>query len=189
MGQDSLSRIDFSDNRYTVKQRLIRNKYQVTDSQDRPVVRAKQKLFKMKEEFPFTDPEGNVVFRIKAGHVLDIAGDYALIDEETGETIANLNKKFTLLKHVWYVEDPDTGERWATIESRSTALELLRALSDILSFIPHRYDITGPNGEDLGSIDGRFRLKDTYDIEISDDASHREAIVAVAIAIDALEGN
>lgn len=189
MTSDSVSRIDFSGKRFKVVQSLFRNKYKVFDSEDNLILRAKQKMFRMKEEFPFTDPEGNVVFRIKAGSIMDISGDYTIIDEETGDHIGLLTKKFTLLKHVWHVKDPETEEEWATIESQSALLELLRNLSSILSFLPHKYTIE-ENGEQIGTIKGEFSLKDTYTVELEDEnLRHKEAIVAAAITIDALEGN
>lgn len=186
--RDVISKIDFTDSEYTVKQKLVRNKYRVYNSEEELVLKAKQKLFKMKEEFPFTDAEGDPVFTIKAANVLDIAGDYALVDDSTDEKFAVLSKKFSFLKHIWKVKNPE-GEIQATIESGSALLEMLRAVSDLLSFLPHSYTITDQDGRDIGSIEGRLSLRDTYDVTISRDAPFREAIVAAAVTIDALEGN
>ncbi len=190
MPDDSLSRIDFSDTEYTIKQSLVRNKYEIFDSSETLILKAKQKLFKMKEEFPFTDPDGNVVFRIKADRRLDIAGKYRIIDEETGEKVGLLSKEFTLLKHVWKVKDPELDDVLATIESRSAAIEFLRTMSDLFSLLPHRYSITGQEEENLGTLQGRFSLKDTYDLELEkEDFPGKEVVVASAVTIDALEGN
>lgn len=187
---DSISRIDFNDSEYTVKQNLVRNKYTVSDSSGNVVLKAKQKMFRMKEEFPFTDPEGNVIFRIKAKKMLDIAGDYAIIDEESGDTVAILEKKFTLLKHVWRIRKPDSDEVIAKIESGSAFIELLRSISEIMSLLPHSYTIEDAESEQIGSIEGKFSLKDTYRVSINDpEQPYREAIIAAAVTIDALEGN
>jgi uncharacterized protein YxjI len=189
MSQGVLSGVDLTGDRYTVEQAYVRNKYEVFDPSGELVLRAKQKLFKMKEEFPFVDADDQPVFTVKASGIIDIAGDYSVVDESTGETVAVLDKNFTLLKHVWQVRHPDGGEL-ARIESQSAALEFLRGLSVLTAIIPHRYDITGPDGRELGSIEGQLSVRDRYDIAIEEtgDAS-REALVAAAIAIDALEGN
>jgi len=83
--------VDLHDDEYTVEQSLIRNKYAAYDKQGDVVVRGKQKLLKMKEQFPFVDAEGNEVFEVKASGILDIAGDYALSDARTGEEIVILD--------------------------------------------------------------------------------------------------
>ena len=183
-----LSRVDLTGERYTVEQAYVRNKYQVFENGEL-VLRAKQKLFRMREEFPFVDADGEPVFTVTAGGVLDIAGDYSVVDEATGETVTVLDKNFTLLRHVWQVRDPD-GVELARIESRSAALEFLRGLSVLTAIIPHRYDITGPGGTQYGSIEGQLSVRDRYDITVQETGdAPREALVAAAIAIDALEGN
>lgn len=185
----SLSRIDFPDNRYVVKQKAVRNAYKVYNSADEEVLRTKQKLFKMKEEFPFTDPDGNPVFNIKAENIMDIAGDYALTDAETDEKIAVLSKEFSILVHKWTIDNAD-GERIASIESRGKIIGLLRGLSDIFDLLPHRYTVEDSQGNQIGSIKQSFTLlRDKYEIDINEDAGNRESILAAAIAIDALEGN
>jgi uncharacterized protein YxjI len=64
---------------------LVRNKYKATDRTGQTVIRGKQKMLKMKEEFPFVDPQGNEVFTVKAAGVIDVAGNYAIIDSATGK--------------------------------------------------------------------------------------------------------
>ena len=176
-------------NEYTVKQNYVRNKYRVFDSARNLVLRAKQKRFKMKEEFPFVDPNGNTVFSVKAKKILDIAGDYALVDERTGEPVVVLTKDLTLFHHHWTIKRPD-GTEVAEIESRSAILEALRSFSWIFAILPHKYEITTPDGEPIGKITGQFSLRDEYKIQIEDtNAVSKTALVAATIAIDALEGN
>jgi uncharacterized protein YxjI len=187
-GEDAVPGVALDADRYTVRQSLIRNKYAVYDPDGTLVLRAKQKLLKMKEEFPFVNADDEPVFRVKAQNVFDIAGDYTLTAED-GEPIAVLEKQFTFFKHVWRVRGPD-DRLYATIESGSTVVEALRNFSALFGLIPHSYTITGPGGERIGSIEGRFSLRDVYDIEIHDTGDvPREAIVAACIAVDALEGN
>ena len=190
MPEDLLKRIDFSDDNYTVKQSFIRNKYAVYDSEGDKVIGAKQKLFKMKEEFPFTDPEGNVVFRIKAQRRLDIAGDYGIIDEEKGETVAILTKEFSIFNHIWRIKDPETDALLATIESRGKVVGLIRTFSGIADFLPHKYTIYNADRDEIGKIKGQWSLRDTYNVELGELGKvPKEAVVAAACTIDALEAN
>jgi uncharacterized protein YxjI len=189
MPGNALSRIDFSDNSYTVKQRAVRNAYKVYNSTDEEVLQTKQKLFKMKEEFPFKDPEGNDVFSVKAENIMDIAGDYVITDSETGEKIAVLKKNFSVFVHSWEIEDGE-GQSIASIESRGKIFGVVRTLSDIADLLPHKYSIRSPHGNEIGEIKQSFTLiKDRYEIELNEGIENKEVILAAAITIDALEGN
>lgn len=187
--EDTIPGVDLTDDEYVIKQHLIRNKYRVYDDTGELVLRAKQKLFRMKEEFPFVNADGEDVFTVKASGIVDIAGDYALTPADSDEPVVVLQKNFTLLKHVWKVRDPTDDRILAHIESGSRLIELLRGFGP-LGFIPHTYTIEDTEGTRLGSLEGRLSIKDTYDLEIGDvgDAP-KEAIVAAVVAIDALEGN
>ncbi len=186
---DTIPGVDLTDDTYVIKQHLIRNKYRVFDNSDELVLRAKQKLFRMKEEFPFVNAEGEDVFTVKASSIVDIAGDYSLFPAGSDEPLVVLQKNLTMLKHVWKVRDPEDDRILARIESGSRMIEFLRGLGP-LGFIPHSYTIEDAAGNSLGSLEGRLAIKDTYDLEITDvgDAP-KEAIVASVVAIDALEGN
>jgi uncharacterized protein YxjI len=66
-------------------------------------------------------------------------------------------------------------------------------LRNVLPFgylIPHKYEITDTNGDHVGSIEGQFSFRDTYEISI-DDASDvpKEPVIAAAMVIDAIQGN
>ena len=184
---DVITGVDLSGDRYVIKQSLVRNRYAVEDGEGNVVLRGKQKMFRMREEFPFTDPDGEVVFRVKAKNLLDIAGDYALVDEASGETVAVVEKQFTLFKHVYRIRSPD-GDLWATIESESAVVMALKGFVEALGLLPHSYSITGPDGRSMGTVRERFSLRDTFDVEVGDTGEvPREAIVATACAIDALE--
>ncbi|WP_435180233.1 LURP-one-related/scramblase family protein [Halorussus sp. AFM4] len=185
-----IAALDLTDDEYTVVQSPIRNKYKAYDAAGDLVLRGKQKLFKLKEEFPFVDAEGNPAFTVKAGGVFDFAGDYALVDDRTGETVVVLDRNFTFVVDKWTLRDPDTGNPVAEITSKSRLVSFLRHLSELFGLIPHEYEITAPDGRHVGTIDGRFSLKDTYDVTIDDDAGiPKEAVVAAAMVVDAIEGN
>jgi uncharacterized protein YxjI len=193
---DVLKGIELEDDEYTVKQALFRNKYRAYDASGDLVLQSKQKLFQLKEEFPFLDSDENPAFSVKAGGVLDIAGNYALIDAVTDEPVVILDKNWTLLIDRWKIRDPETESLVAEITSKSKAMEMLRLLAlipyigIIFLLVPHSYEITDADGDHVGSIEGQFSLKDEYEVSI-DDASDvpKEAIVAAAMVIDAIEGN
>ena len=190
---DPISGIELTDDRYTVVQSLIRNKYKATDEAGNVVLRGKQKLFRMKEEFPFTDADGEPVFTVKAGGILDVAGDYTLTDDRTDEPVVVLDKRWTLFSDHWKVRDPETEALVAEIASKSKLVMFLKHMpyvGALFQLLPHKYEITDPDGGHVGSVDGQFSIKDRYEVTI-DDGSHvpKEAVVAAAMVIDAIEGN
>ncbi len=189
-GEYVIRGVDLSDDQYTVVQSLVRNKYRAEDARGNVVLRGKQKLLKMKEEFPFVDSDGNEVFTVKAGSIIDVAGDYILTDAQTGEDIVILDNDYSILQDTWTVRDARDERKLAEINSRGAAITLARNLVPFGGWIPHKYEITDVDGDHVGNISGQFSLKDTYDITI-DDASDvpKEPIIAAAMVIDAIQGN
>jgi uncharacterized protein YxjI len=191
MSTDGISTIDLTDNEYTVEQSLIRNKYKAMDRTGQTVIRGKQKMLKMKEEFPVVDAQGKDVFTVKAAGVLDIAGNYAIIDSATDEEVAILDNDYSILQDTWKVRDAQTEALVAKIESRGAAVTIARnAIPFFGPLIPHKYEITDVNGNHVGNIDGQFSFRDRYEISIDDASSvPKETVIAAAMVIDALQGN
>jgi uncharacterized protein YxjI len=185
-----ISGIELNDNSYTVVQSLARNKYRAEDSTGNVVLRGAQKMLKMKEEFPFTDGDGNDVFTVKAGGIVDVAGNYVLEDAQTGEEIVILDNDYSMMQDTWKIRDADTEAKVAEINSRGGAVTLARNLLPLGTIIPHKYEISDADGDHVGNIDGQVSMKDTYEISI-DDASDvpKEAVVASAMVIDAIQEN
>ncbi|QHS15914.1 LURP-one-related/scramblase family protein [Halopenitus persicus] len=183
-----ISTVDLDDDRYEVKQSAIRNKYVVRDSAGDVVLRGKQKMFKMKEEFPFVTGTDEDAFTVKAGGIMDVAGNYAITDAGTGEEIVVLDEEFSLFVENWTIRDPETGEPLATIRSKNKLLSALRHLVSIANLAPNKYEIRDADGNHVGDIEGQFSLRDTYTVSI-DDASNvpKEAVIAAACILDALE--
>lgn len=187
---DVLRAIDFPDDEYTVVQSLIRNKYKAMDADGNVVLRGKQKLFKLKEEFPFVDGNGEPVFTVKAAGMLDIAGNYVLTDDASGEEVIVMDKQFTFFVDQWKFRDPDSGAVVASLKSKSKVVSILRNLIGIFQLLPHKYEIVDGDGNHVGSIDGKFSFKDKYVVRVDDvGAVPKEAVVAGAMVIDAIEGN
>jgi len=183
-----ISTVDLSDDRYEVKQSMVRNKYAVRDSAGDVVLRGKQKLFKLKEEFPFVTGDDEDAFSVNAGKVLDIAGNYAIVDAGTGEEVVVLDEDYSLFVENWTIRDPETGEALATIKSKNKLLSGLRHLVSVANLIPNKYEIFDADGGHVGDIEGQFSMRDAYTVTI-DDASDvpKEAVVAAACILDALE--
>ncbi len=185
-----ISTINLDRNEYTVEQSLIRNKYAAYDEDGDLLLRAKQKMFKMKEEFTFVNPDGNEVFTVKAGGILDVAGNYAIVDAGTGEKITILDNDYSLFQDTWKIRDAETEAKLAEINSRGALVTMARNLLPFGEIIPHKYEITDQHGDHVGNIDGQLSFRDRYDITI-DDANDvpRDAVVAAAMVIDAIQGN
>ena len=187
---DVLAGIELTDDEYRVVQSLIRNKYRAYDSAGDVVLKGSQKRFRLKEEFPFVDADDDPVFTVTAGGILDIAGNYTLTDDVTGEPVVILDRQWTMLTDKWTLRDPDDESVVARIESKSTLADLLRYATEFFSFIPHAYEITDAGGGHVGSIDGRLSLRDEYSVRIDDsEAVPKEAVLAAAMVIDAIEEN
>jgi len=182
--------IDLSDDSYTVEQSLIRNKYKAMDAAGNVVLRGKQKILKMKEQFPFVDGNGDEVFEVNAGGIIDVAGNYVLTDSETGEDIVILDNDYSIFQDTWKIRDASTEAKIAEITSQGALVTIARNVVPFGGWIPHKYEITDQDGNHVGNIDGQFSLKDRYEITI-DDASTvpKEPIIAAAMVIDAIQGN
>jgi uncharacterized protein YxjI len=185
-----ISTVDLDDDRYEVKQAMVRNKYEVRDSNGNLALRGKQKMLKMKEEFPFVNGDDEDAFTVKAGGIMDVAGTYTITDDGTGEDVVVLDEDLSLFAENWTIRDPDSGETLATIRSKSKVLSVLRHLIGAANLFPNKYEIFDPDGGHVGNITGQFSLKDTYTVTI-DDASDvpKEAVLATACVLDALENN
>ncbi|MFD1569160.1 LURP-one-related/scramblase family protein [Halorubrum laminariae] len=183
-----ISTVALDGDRYEVKQSVIRNKYTVRDGDGTVVLRGKQKMFKLKEEFPFVTGDGGDAFTVKAGGIMDVAGNYAIRDAGTGEEVVVLDEDFSLFVENWTVRDPETGAPLATIRSKNKLLSALRHLVGLANLVPNKYEIADADGDHVGSIEGKFSLRDAYTVTI-DDATDvpKEAVVAAACILDALE--
>jgi len=185
-----ISGLDLTDDSYVVEQSLIRNKYKAMDTAGNVVIRGKQKMFKLKEEFPFVDADGNEVFTVKAGSMIDVAGNYVLSDAQTGEEIVILDNDYSVFQDTWKIRDARTEAKLAEINSQGALVTVARNVVPFGGWIPHRYEITDAEGRHVGRIDGQFSLKDRYEITIDDASSvPKEAVVAAAMVIDAIQEN
>ncbi|MFB6178612.1 MAG: hypothetical protein ABEI77_02675, partial [Halorientalis sp.] len=130
--------IELTDDTYTVEQSLLRNKYKATDAAGNTVLRGRQKMFKMKEQFPFVDGDGNDVFEVKAGGIIDVAGNYLLTDAQSGDDLVILDNDFSIFQDTWTIRDAETEEKLAEINSRGALITLARNNLPLGQLIPHK---------------------------------------------------
>ncbi|PSG99281.1 MAG: hypothetical protein BRC29_04105 [Nanohaloarchaea archaeon SW_7_43_1] len=195
--EDIIGKIDLTGDSYEIKQRFLFNRYNIYNSRDELVLKAKQKILKFKEEIPFMNSEDEVIFQVKADRIVDMGGDYTVFDEETGDPIIMLDRTYTLLRHRWQLRDPETEELLAKVQSQNENIELLRGIGNLVpyfpnffAFIPHTYGIESREGEKIAELEGQFSIRDIYELNIEKKHSlPKEALISGAIAIDALEGN
>lgn len=186
--QYTIENVDLTDGYYRIKQSLVRNKYKLTDENGTVVLRGKQELFNLKEEFPFVNGSGEEAFTVTANSMLDVAGSYTLIDSAVDEEVVVLDEDLSFLVENWSIRDPETGDAIATIQSKNKLVSALRHVSNIANIVPNKYEISNPNGEKIGEIAGQLSLKDTYEVTINESSTvPREAVMASACVLDALE--
>jgi uncharacterized protein YxjI len=128
---------------------------------------------------------------VKAGGIIDVAGDYVLSDARTGEEIVILDNDFSIFQDTWTIRDARDEHKIAEINSRGAAVTLARSFVPIVGpLIPHKYEITDADGDHVGNIEGQLSLKDRYDIVV-DDASDvpKESVVVAAMVIDAIQNH
>ncbi|MFB6284853.1 MAG: hypothetical protein ABEK59_13150 [Halobacteria archaeon] len=180
----------FDEYGFTVKQSAVRKNYRILNSDGDAVFKAKPKLVKAKDVIPVKTMEDETVARIKARQIQDVSGEYDIIDEETGETIAVLDSRLDFLTQNWMVRDSENESLVAELKSRSKLFGLLRSMVDLMEFLPHRFDIYNHEGIDVGSAEGKFGLKDRYEVSYGRDTALNSFVLALTvISIDGFEDN
>ncbi|MEV6930953.1 hypothetical protein AB0M46_41580 [Dactylosporangium sp. NPDC051485] len=175
-----------------LKQRitLMVNQYEVfaSDGSGNPgdlVAFAQQKRMALKEQVTlYTDSnKSQVVAGFKARQVIDLGATYDVFDS-AGSAIGNFRKDFakSLLQSTWHLEQPSVGVITGT--ERSLAVALLRRFA--LSFLPYHFDFVR-NGAVAFSVNKKFALRDRYVVTINDPQLDRRLVMAMAVALDALQ--
>ncbi len=179
----------FDATRYEVRQKFgIRTRYNVyeDDSPD-PILTAKKKKLKLKEDFRFTTPDGEEAFRVKADSVLDIAAAYDIVDSRSGTRVGSVKREVaSMFKHEYTLLDAD-GTPVAVLREDNHLMAALRRL--VTTIIPFSYDIVTPSGEKVGDVGEQFSLRDKYTIDLYDDTVDPRLVVVGTVVVDAIEGN
>ena len=186
-----------AEDRFVVDQlfRPIANLYRITAA-GQPVAYVRQKKLAIKEDIRFFADESETMelFRIKARAVLEVGGRYD-VTTPAGEPIGALEKVFgkSLLRSTWRVISSDNTEL-AVAKERSQFWAIVRRVIDAVpygDFIPIVFHFTiDRDGTHLGDFNRRFGVRDTYDLDLSNDTTRtidRRLAVALAVALDALQ--
>jgi len=156
-------------------------------SEGEMVAFAEQKRLAVKEQVTFYTDESRdqVLAGFKARKVIDLAGGYDVVDE-TGKPIGFFRKDFaaSLLRSTWHLQQP--GLPTLTGRERRLLVALLRRFTDSLAWLPYHFDF-GVGAHFAFSVERRWGVRDRYRVTIHDPRLDRRLVIAMAVALDALQ--
>ncbi|MEH0971966.1 hypothetical protein V6U77_12620 [Micromonospora sp. CPCC 205546] len=149
---------------------------------------AQQKRLAFKEQVTIytDDSKQQPLLGFKARQRLDIGATYDVTDH-AGNPIGLFRKDFaqSLLRSTWHVEQ--AGLPQVTGQERSMPVALLRRFVDSLSWLPYHFDFVA-NGQPVFSVIKQWGLRDRYVVQIHNPQVDRRLVIAMAVALDALQG-
>lgn len=177
---------------------LMVNRYEVfADNGGEPgplVAFVEQKRMAFKEQVTiYTDSsKSQVLAGFRARKVIDLGSGYDVTDG-AGQSIALFRKDFgkSLINSTWHLDQPNAPT--ATGRERNHGLAILRRLWGILPLVnnipfPFRYHFDfARDGQPVFSVDKKTWVRDHYLIQIADPYIDRRAVIAQAVAVDALQ--
>ncbi|MDG4774341.1 hypothetical protein [Solwaraspora sp. WMMD792] len=172
--------------------RLMVNQYEVRavgpDGSPGPLLAfAQQKRLAFREQVTLyaDDQRQQPVLGFKARQVIDLGATYDVTDA-AGHPIGLFRKDFarSLLRSTWHLEQPGLGV--ATGAERNMVVALLRRFSDLLSWLPYHFDFT-IDGQPAFSVVRKWGLRDNYQVDIHHPQLDRRLVIAMAVALDALQ--
>jgi uncharacterized protein YxjI len=172
--------------------RLMVNQYEIhaaglDGSEGELIAFAQQKRLAFKEQVTFytDDSRQYPVLGFKARQVIDLGATYDVFDA-AGNPIGLFRKNFgqSLLRSTWHVQQPGLAE--ATGQERNVLVALLRRFTDWVSWFPYHFDFTS-NGQPAFSVVRKWGLRDRYLVDIPDPRLDRRLVIAMAVALDALQ--
>jgi uncharacterized protein YxjI len=172
--------------------RLMVNQYEVhavsPDGQEAGLLAfAQQKRLAFKEQVTLytDDTKQTPVLSFKARQVLDLGATYDIFDA-AGTPVGLFRKNFgkSLLRSTWHLEQPGYGEMVG--QERSLPIALLRRFVDWLSWLPYHFEFV-IGDRPAFSVQKKWGLRDRYVVTIHDPQLDRRLVVAMAVALDALQ--
>lgn len=172
--------------------RLMVNQYEVRaggpdGSEGEMVAFAQQKRMAFREQVTLytDDSKRQPVLSFKARQVLDLGATYDVMDA-SGNPIGLFRKDFaqSLLRSTWHLEQPGVGV--TTGRERNLPVALLRRFVDQLSWLPYHFDFM-LNGQVAFSVVKKWGLRDRYLVDIPNERIDRRLVIAMAVALDALQ--
>ncbi|MFG2064803.1 hypothetical protein ACGFIK_25685 [Micromonospora sp. NPDC048871] len=148
---------------------------------------AQQKRLAFKEQVTIytDDSKQHPLLGFKARQRLDLAATYDVTDH-AGNPIGLFRKDFaqSLLRSTWHVEQ--AGLPAVTGQERSMPVALLRRFVDSLSWLPYHFDFVA-GGQPVFTVIKKWGLRDRYVVQIQHPQIDRRLVIAMAIALDALQ--
>jgi uncharacterized protein YxjI len=148
---------------------------------------AQQKRMAFREQVTIytDDSKRDPLLGFKARQVLDVRATYDVTDA-SGRPIGLFRKDFaqSLLRSTWHVDQPGLGV--AIGRERNLAVALLRRFVEQLSWLPYHFDFV-LNGQPAFSVIKKWGLRDRYVVEIPNNEIDRRLVIAMAVALDALQ--
>jgi uncharacterized protein YxjI len=162
---------------------------------DGPVVAfAEQKRMALREQVTvYTDEsKSQPLFGFTARQMLDYGATYDVTAPD-GSPIGLFRNQFTksLLRSSWQLEQP--GVTTATGQERNQAIAILRRVWGFLPFVGdipvpfiYHFDFTSDGAQTM-TVQKRWGIRDRYDVHVTQPALDRRLVIAMAIALDALQ--
>jgi uncharacterized protein YxjI len=177
---------------------LMVNRYEVfADDNGEPgqlVAFVEQKRMAFKEQVTiYTDSSKNQVLAgFRARKVIDLGSGYDVLDGG-GQPIGLFRKDFgkSLMNSTWHLDLANAPT--ATGRERNQGVAILRRIWGLLPLVnnipfPFRYHFDfARDGQPVFSVDKKTWVRDHYLIQIADPQVDRRAVIAQAVAVDALQ--
>jgi uncharacterized protein YxjI len=172
--------------------RLMVNQYEVhavsPDGREAGVLAfAQQKRMAFKEQVTLytDDTKRTPVLGFRARQVIDLGATYDVVDA-LGTPIGLFKKSFkeSLLRSTWRLTQPGLPEM--TGRESNMFVALLRRFVDELSWLPYDFEFGYPDRPAF-SVVKKWGIRDRYVVTIHDPQLDRRLIVAMAVALDALQ--
>ena len=148
---------------------------------------AQQKRLAFKEQVTIytDDSKQQPLLGFKARQRLDLGATYDVTDH-AGNPIGLFRKDFaqSLLRSTWHVEQ--AGLPQVTGQERSMPVALLRRFVESLSWLPYHFDFVA-DGQPVFTVIKKWGLRDRYVVQIQHPQVDRRLVIAMAVALDALQ--
>lgn len=192
--QSEIAALGLSSTQYTVEQtgtdKNFRPEYEAKNVTGDTIFHCTHKMYEETDTFPFVGPDGTELCTVEATGSWDIAGDYLLTDDQTGQELVILDNDLSLFQDTWRIRDAQDGSLLAEINSRGTLFTVGRKILPVGQWIGHKFEITDGEDDSVGTIASDFAVFDQYAIAISDPSSVPIGpILTATVVIDAIQGN
>ena len=159
------------------------------DGQNTPLGTIEQARMKLREEVKCVGADGaSLWFTIKARNIMELGATYDIADV-AGAPLGTMTKDFgtSLGRSTYQVETP--SGRWTVTETsqfKAIARRIVGLVTDIPWLFRVQFSILNASGADVGHVNRvNFKIKDTYEIKVEDDALDMRVAAAIGVAVDA----